>query len=164
MYIRFADVNDAEGLIELTQQVEQSNFMLFEPGERQTHPDQLIKRIESMSAEKTSAILLAENDGNLVAYLYAIGGNPKRAAHSVSLVIGVHENERGKGVGSKLFEKAEEWAKKNDIHRLALTVMVSNKAGIALYEKMGFVKEGVKRESLFIDGEYVDEYYMAKLL
>jgi RimJ/RimL family protein N-acetyltransferase len=33
-----------------------------------------------------------------------------------------------------------------------------------LYEKSGFVVEGIKKNAMFVDGEYVDEYYMAKLL
>lgn len=69
-----------------------------------------------------------------------------------------------KGVGTKLFTKLEEWAKERAIHRLELTVMVHNIAGIALYKNMGFEIEGTKRHSLFIDGNYVDEYYMSKLL
>jgi RimJ/RimL family protein N-acetyltransferase len=42
--------------------------------------------------------------------------------------------------------------------------MTHNIAGIALYKKMGFEIEGTKRDSLLINGEYVDEYYMSKLL
>jgi RimJ/RimL family protein N-acetyltransferase len=29
---------------------------------------------------------------------------------------------------------------------------------------MGFEVEGVKKHSLFVNGEYVDEYYMAKYI
>jgi RimJ/RimL family protein N-acetyltransferase len=164
MLIRNADSNDAEPLVDLIEKVEKSNFMLFAPGERKISPEHQKKRIDSMREEKTSTIFLAEDDKDLVGYLFVIGGNPKRANHSVYLVIGVHENYRGKGIGVKLFEKLEEWAKGQQIHRLELTVMEHNKAGIALYEKMGFEIEGTKRHSLFIDGKYVDEYYMSKLI
>jgi RimJ/RimL family protein N-acetyltransferase len=58
----------------------------------------------------------------------------------------------------------EEWANIQNIHRLELTVMTHNIAGIALYKKMGFEIEGIKRDSLLIDGKYVDEFYMSKLL
>ena len=74
------------------------------------------------------------------------------------------KSERGKGIGAKLFEALEEWANQQSIHRLELTVMTYNTAGIALYKKMGFEIEGTKRDSLLIDGKYVDEYYMSKLL
>ena len=164
MYIRTAESDDAKQLVKLIKQIENSNFMLFEPGERKTTVDQQRKRIEAMSGEKTSTILVAEENGLLVGYLFAMGGNPVRVKHAVYLAIGVAESSRGQGVGAKLFAKLEEWAKERTIHRLELTVMVHNKAAIALYEKMGFEIEGTKRHSLFVDGNYVDEYYMSKLL
>jgi RimJ/RimL family protein N-acetyltransferase len=40
--------------------------------------------------------------------------------------------------------------------------MVHNERAIALYKKMGFEIEGTKKRSMRIDGQYVDEYYMAK--
>jgi len=43
-------------------------------------------------------------------------------------------------------------------------VQVHNIRAIALYENCGFEREGLKRHSLRIDGTYVDEYYMSKLL
>jgi RimJ/RimL family protein N-acetyltransferase len=58
----------------------------------------------------------------------------------------------------------EEWAKQQHIHRLELTVMTHNIAGIALYKKQGFAIEGTKRQSLLINGQFIDEFYMAKLL
>jgi RimJ/RimL family protein N-acetyltransferase len=42
--------------------------------------------------------------------------------------------------------------------------MVHNEAALALYKKMGFEIEGRKKHSLLINGTYVDEYCMAKLL
>ena len=63
-----------------------------------------------------------------------------------------------------MFEALDEWAMKKDIHRLELTVAANNKAGLRLYEKAGFQMEGTKRDSLYIDGQYVDEYYMSKLI
>lgn len=164
MLIRAAESDDAKQLVHLIKQVENSNFMLFEPGERETTVDQQRKRIESMREEETSTILVAEDNGELVGYLFAMGGNPVRVKHAVYLAIGVAESARGKGVGTRLFARLEEWAKERAIHRLELTVMIHNKAGIALYEKMGFEIEGTKRHSLFIAGKYVDEYYMSKLL
>jgi len=57
-----------------------------------------------------------------------------------------------------------EWAQGNNIKRLELTVMKHNQAGIALYKKHGFEIEGIKKSSMLVNGSYVDEYYMAKIL
>jgi RimJ/RimL family protein N-acetyltransferase len=70
----------------------------------------------------------------------------------------------GQGVGTQLFIAMGEWASQKNIHRLELTVMTHNQAGIALYKKRGFEIEGEKKHAIVIDGHYVDEYYMAKLL
>ncbi|WP_332871053.1 GNAT family N-acetyltransferase [Planococcus sp. MB-3u-03] len=78
--------------------------------------------------------------------------------------MGVHSDSRGKGVGKALFSHVIAWAKSVDLHRLELTVIAENVSAVALYQKMGLEIEGVKRDSLFINDGYVDEYYMAKLL
>lgn len=163
MMIRHAKAEDAEKLIELIANAESSGFMMFEPGERKMTVEQLEKRIETMESDPTSTILLAEKDEDLLGYLFVIGNTPQRTRHSVYLAIGISEKSRGKGVGTKLFERLDEWAPENNIRRLELTVMVNNRAGLALYQKMGFTIEGIKKNSLKVDGEYIDEYYMAKV-
>lgn len=164
MRIRTAKPEDAEKLIQLIADAENSNFMLFGPGERKMTADQLEKRIEAVENEKTSAILLAELDGELLGYLFIIGNMPERARHAAYLAIGISGKSRGTGVGTKLFERLEDWAKETKISRLELTVMIHNRAGLSLYQKRGFKIEGIKKNSLLIDGKYIDEYYMAKLI
>jgi RimJ/RimL family protein N-acetyltransferase len=51
-----------------------------------------------------------------------------------------------------------------ELHRLELTVDVDNRRAIALYEKCGFEREGVKRRSRRIEGRYFDELSMSKLI
>ena len=58
----------------------------------------------------------------------------------------------------------EKWATDHKIHRLELTVMSHNERAVNLYQKMGFKIEGIKQDSLLVNDEYVDEYYMAKIL
>lgn len=74
------------------------------------------------------------------------------------LVIGVLQEYTGQGVGTGLFRAIEDWAKRIGIHRLELSVMIHNTAAVALYRKMGFEVEGTARDTLFVDGRYVDEY------
>jgi RimJ/RimL family protein N-acetyltransferase len=42
--------------------------------------------------------------------------------------------------------------------------MTHNEPAVALYIKNGLEIEGTKRKSLVIDGQWVDEYYMSKIL
>ncbi|UJL46145.1 GNAT family N-acetyltransferase [Virgibacillus sp. NKC19-16] len=166
MITREIDTSDSEKFAQLTSQVEASSeYMLWEAGERNIPPEQQEKMIERIGESENSTIFVAENDNNeLVGYLLVIGGNAKRNKHAAYIVIGISKDYRGQGIGKRLFKDLEQWASNHNIHRLELTVVTRNEAGVSLYKKIGFEIEGTKRHSLFIDGEFVDEYYMSKLL
>jgi len=165
MIIRQIEVNDAEELSKLIGKVEsESPYMLFEAGEREISSERQRQRIESINLEDKSEIFVAEYDNKLIGYLFAIGGQANRTKYSAYIVIGILNQYRGQGIGTKLFMELEEWALNQKIHRLELTVITKNEVGVVLYKKMGFEIEGIKRDSLYIDGEFVDEYYMSKLI
>ncbi|WP_342430300.1 GNAT family N-acetyltransferase [Neobacillus sp. FSL H8-0543] len=165
MNVREIKISDAENFANLTQQVEgSSQYMLWEAGERNIQSENQLKMIRGMEDTENSTILVAENNNNLIGFLLAKGGNARRNKHSAYIVIGILKEYRGKGIGTKLFNELEQWASNHKICRLELTVVTKNEAGLSLYKKVGFEIEGTKRNSLFIDGEFVDEYYMSKLL
>ncbi|WP_102027797.1 GNAT family N-acetyltransferase [Salirhabdus sp. Marseille-P4669] len=165
MIIREIQLTDAENLANLMMDVDkQSEYMLWEAGERNINKDAQRQMIESIQAEENSTILVAEIEDRLVGYLLAIGGKARRNKHSAYIVIGIPEAFRGKGIGTKLFLNLDEWAQKHHVSRLELTVVTKNEAGISLYKKAGFEIEGTKRNSVWIQEEFVDEYYMSKLL
>lgn len=166
MIIREVMASDAEDFAKLTPQIEaESEYMLWETGERNVQVEQQLQMIKNIEQKENSTILVAQNDiRELVGYLMAVGGNAKRIKHSAYIVMGILKEYRGKGIGTMLFEKLEQWALNHNIHRLELTVVTWNKPAISLYKKMNFEIEGTKRHSLNINGEYVDEYNMSKLL
>jgi ribosomal protein S18 acetylase RimI-like enzyme len=75
--------------------------------------------------------------------------------------MGVLPEVRGRGVGRRLAEAAIAAAKEQGAERIELEVFASNTRAIALYEKLGFVREGVKRRARKLDGEYDDIVQMA---
>ncbi|WP_347551954.1 GNAT family protein [Pseudalkalibacillus hwajinpoensis] len=165
MRIRQIGPDDAEAFVHLMREVENNaEYMLFEPEERDTTIEAQRERIEKMEKDRHSRIFVAEKSDTLIGYLIVIGGQAKRNRHSAYLVVGILKEYRGNGVGSKLFIELEKWAKDQDIQRLELTAVTRNEAGLALYRKAGFEVEGVKRRSLLINDEFVDEYYMSRLL
>ncbi|MDM5215118.1 GNAT family N-acetyltransferase [Peribacillus sp. NJ4] len=166
MLIREIKPEDAEFFDLLMKQVEnEADFMLMEPGERKSSPEQQRKWLERMDKESNSKVLVAEQEGGqLVGYLAVIGGDTRRTKHSAYLVIGIVKEYTGRGIGTSLFERLEEWAITHNILRLELTVVTQNEAGVSLYKKMGFEIEGIKRNSLVIDDTLFDQYYMSKLL
>ena len=144
-------------------------FMMLEPGERTTTLDEQRARLAAIVAQPNSTILVAEDpmlpaSEALVGYLAAMGGAYQRNRHSAHLVTGIRQSHAGQGLGTRLFEALEGWAREAGLHRLELTVMAHNVAGLALYRKMGFVEEGVRRHSLRVENGWVDELAMARLL
>lgn len=165
MMIRTIRPNDAEQFLSLCKKLDdETQFMMLEPGERTTTVEEQRNHIERLLARENSTIIVVEQEGQLVGYLGAFGGEFKRSKHSVYIVIGILQAFTGRGIGSQLFTALEEWAHENLIHRLELTVMNHNEKGVALYRKSGFEVEGTKKHALLVNGQYVDEYYMAKLL
>ncbi|MBD8069696.1 GNAT family N-acetyltransferase [Bacillus sp. PS06] len=164
MIIRPIEVGDAEDFLALSKKIDESGFMLFEPGERETTVEQQRKSIERISGEKRSVIFVAEVENKLAGFIAALGGNLKRNQHSAYLVLGVQEDYQGQGIATKLFEQMFEWANQLGISRLELTVIKDNTKAFNLYRKMGFILEGEKIHSLIIDGKPVNEYYLYKLL
>ena len=164
MNIRSATASDASELVEVMKDAEASGFMMFDSGERTLTAEQFENYIEATNQKQNSAIFIATEEDNILGYIIVQGETPKRIAHRASIVIGVHSASRGKGVGTALFAHAEQWAKEAGIQRLELTVIKHNEAAYHLYEKMGFEVEGVKQKSLKMNGEYVDEYYMVKMI
>jgi RimJ/RimL family protein N-acetyltransferase len=50
-----------------------------------------------------------------------------------------------------------------NLHRIYLSVLVSNTPAVRVYEKVGFRREGVAREAVFKNGAYEDMVLMAML-
>ena len=71
---------------------------------------------------------------------------------------------RGQGIGPALLRAAIEEGRTAGLTRIELDVREDNKTAIALYERMGFQREGVKRNAMRVDGVYYNLVSMALLL
>lgn len=163
--IRCIKKEDADGFLELSHRLDhETSFMLLAPGERRITPEENRQRLASLLDSGNSMIFVAEANGQLVGYVGAYGSSYQRNRHSVHLVVGILQAYSGQGVGTRLFAELYRWAETKQLHRLELTVMAHNEAAIALYKKMGFEVEGVKKDSIRLEDRFVDELYMAKLL
>lgn len=70
----------------------------------------------------------------------------------------------GKGYGTEAIKIVLNFVfEQLKLNRLQLEVYSHNLRGIRAYEKMGFIKEGVLRQSLFYQNTYSDEIIMAIL-
>lgn len=157
--------SDAEAFLALRCALdEETPFMMLEPGERTTSVDDTRRQIQAVLACDNATILVAEIDGELVGVVTANGGEYRRNHSTAYVVAGVRQAWAGQGVGTRLFAALDEWARRSRIHRLELTVMTHNRRAIALYKKMGYTVEGLLQDTLLVDGRWVDEYGMAKII
>lgn len=141
----------------------QTRFMMLEPGERDLDPNRFADWLARLSIEDDCYLVVFDGD-RVLGFIHAERGSHRRSRHSAYLVLGLLAEARGLGWGRRLLAAVDEWAAGVGVHRLELTVMVHNQAAIGLYRRCGYQEEGVRRCSLIVDGECVDELAMAKLL
>ena len=85
-------------------------------------------------------------------------------SHRGSLGMGIVPGFRGQGLGRRLIGAALEKAREENFVRVELSVRADNTRAIALYEKVGFVTEGVLKRSVQIEGRFSDTVCMAMML
>jgi RimJ/RimL family protein N-acetyltransferase len=164
--IRPIRLEDAAAYLTLAQTLDhETKFMMREPGERDMDVEKMRQWITSLREADNQMIFVAENEaGELVGLLGASGGHFRRIHDTVEVFLGILLAFQGQGIGQQLFRAAEEWARGWGARRLELTVMCHNRRGLALYHKMGFRVDGYKKDALKVDGVYIDEYSMSKIL
>lgn len=144
----------------------ETSYMMYEPEERaqRTGIQELRDDIQRNVISGNDFLQIALEDHKIIGYIRAERGKCSRIFHTAYIVTGVLKEYGGKGIGTAFFENLEKWAKENGIRRLELTVECRNTIAKHLYEKNGFTIEGVREDSMRVDGAFIDEYYMAKIL
>ena len=165
MEIREALPGDAETLIAMFKLLDsETTFLLYEPQERDQSVEAQMSRLDEVARSKRDLFLIATDQSGVLGFCAGWGGHVRRNTHRLEIIIGVTQKYVGQGIGRQLLEKMESWALSNRFVRLELTVMVHNPRAISLYESVGFLVEGTRQHSLKVDGVFVDEYLMAKLI
>ena len=167
MKIREVAKGDGEQLIELFSALDsETQFMMFEPGERQASTEQQEQQISDFVATSSKSMFIAVDETlrEIAGFIVGIGGGFSRNKHSIYCVIGLRKKYSGQGIGRQLLNTLIAWAESNQFHRIDLTVMEHNEKAIGLYKSCGFEVEGIKRDSMKVDDRYINEFYMSKLI
>ena len=105
--------------------------------------------------------LVAEADGEVIGNVLVSVDRGVATEHIGVLSITIAEGWRDVGVGSELVSGAQRWARERGLRKLSLGVFPDNQRAIAVYEKRGFVREGVRRQQYRSGDLYRDEVLMA---
>ncbi|MET9380341.1 GNAT family protein [Streptomyces sp. NPDC002928] len=115
--------------------------------------------------EQSDRLDLAVTDrvtGELVGEVVLYEWDPHARSCTFRTLIG--PRGRGRGLGTEATRLIAGHAfEQLGLHRVQLEVYGNNPRARRVYEKAGFVVEGVRREAAFRDGEWVDEVLMAVL-
>lgn len=107
--------------------------------------------------------LLALEDGVVVGWCDVLPTHGEARSHVGTLGIALLPRARHRGIGPRLLAAAITKAWQQGLSRIELTVRTDNANAKALYERCGFVVEGLNRRAFLVDGEYFDTYTMALL-
>ena len=111
--------------------------------------------IESVSKDERSCSFFAWRDGEIIGDV-SLSGLPRRMNHRAELGITVLKSEWNKGLGSRLFKMAIEYAKSHGIELINLEVRSDNFRAIHVYEKFGFRKIGTSFAYFKIGDSHID--------
>lgn len=156
LIIRTATKDDASNLIDYIKDIAgESDFLTFGEGEFQITVEQEETMLDSYIGLENKLYIIAEIEKELVGSLNYSGGSRPRIKHTGEFGVSVAKRYWGLGIGEELIKYMIDWAKEgNVVKKINLRVREDNTAGIALYTKLGFIKEGVISREFYVNGEY----------
>jgi RimJ/RimL family protein N-acetyltransferase len=162
--VRHAEPRDASALVGLAEDVasEPEAWLIAEGGWRSAGEERRYLRAIRRSSQ--AAVLVAEDDGELVGRLSISRDTHPASRHVADLGLLVAKAHRRRGVGRALLAAAEEWATAAGITKIELHVFPHNEPALALYRAVGYEREGLRRSHYLRGGELVDAILMAKRL
>ncbi len=162
--VRRAVPGDAARVVALASAVagEEEGWLLADSRWRSTSDER--RYIRALQRHPDAAVLVAEiESGDLVGRLSLMRDPHPASAHVADIGLMVAAPFRRRGVGTALMAAAEEWSRAAGVTKLELHVFPHNHAAIALYEKLGYEREGLRKGQYAVaGGELRDVILMAK--
>ncbi len=156
---------DAVALVDAIMTINEETEFLGTSEDRPMWAERPEQGLREMRERGTGVYFIAVEREEIVGFLGAFPGNFARTRGIVYVAhIGVRAARRGRGIGPRLFEATEAWARARNARRLELRVDVANPRALALYRRQGFEIEGRVPDASLIDGAWRDHYWMSKPL
>ena len=159
--VRFAAMDDAPAICTIYNQGIDDRVATLETERRDAD-----ERRRWLSSRGTRyPVLVAEARGQIIGWSSLNVFNPRPAYdHVADISVYVERSWRGQGAGRVLLARLIAIGQELHFHKLVLACFPTNKAGVALYERMGFAAVGIYREQGLLDGRWVDVLIMERLL
>lgn len=106
-------------------------------------------------------VLVAEADGDVVGNVLVSVDRGVATEHIGVLSITIDQEWRDVGIGTEMVAAAQRWTRERGLRKLSLGVFPDNERAMAVYEKRGFVREGLRRRQYRAGDDFRDEVLMA---
>ncbi len=131
---------------------------LFKAADEIAEPARFAEELRGVLASAAHFLVVAVTDvagAERVVGLLATSVKPgRRLQHDISIIVNVLADYRALGVGRRLFEIGEDWARQRGAHRLSTAVHAANPIGCGFAVAMGFTAEvTMRRYARFDDGD-----------
>jgi RimJ/RimL family protein N-acetyltransferase len=145
----------------LTKLSEESDFLTFGPGETVLTIEDEVNVIQSKEVAKNQLMLCAFIEDKLVGGLTFTSISRPRVQHTGEFGVSVLKEYWGLGIATNLLNFLLEWARDGQIIRkINLRVRSDHQSAIQLYQKFGFVQEGLETRGLNVGGRFYDFVHM----
>ena len=117
-----------------------------------------------LNSTSSKSYIIEESEGNTAIGVTSLI-NIDTKNRNAECIIDIGEKEYwGKGYGTEALKVLLEYAfLELNLHRVSLRVFSLNERAIHIYNKLGFMKEGIMRESLYRNGKWHDILIMGVL-
>ncbi|MFJ7666806.1 GNAT family N-acetyltransferase [Lysinibacillus sp. NPDC097195] len=162
--IRSAIKTDAKNLVALRYQIDGETENLDRvQGEAFIDTAGFEKIIEADTENQSSIFLVAVAQNQLVGFARCEGFQLKRFSHKTEFGVAILKAFWGYGIGKHFLIESISWAEENNIQKIVLNVLETNKKAIKLYQKHGFEIEGLlKKDKMLSDGKYYNTIVMGR--
>ncbi|UTW54249.1 GNAT family N-acetyltransferase [Kordiimonas sp. SCSIO 12610] len=164
IHIREATPKDAKALNAYIRLIfETSEHLITSPEEFRQPPWKQRMWIARKNTNTNETCIIALKDDKIVGMLDNWTDRRKRVKHVTTFATSVHPDYRGQGIARKLLNEFIDLVRLHPtLEKIELHVHADNISAIGLYEKMGFLREGIRSRAIkYQDGRVVDDILMA---
>lgn len=166
LIVRSCQLEDGEALQKFLQKgaVESPHTLVCK--EHEESLSKLNTRIENALNSPSEIYLGIFDEDKFIGQLHlkALSSKHPQIKHLAEFGMMISSEYWGQGIGKALLELMENFARQIGIHKIEAKVRTSNERGLALYKKMGYTIEGTRKKAALVNGQFEDEFFIAKFL
>ncbi|GEK34340.1 GNAT family N-acetyltransferase [Kurthia sibirica] len=158
--------HDAQQIVDFYNSVGgETSYLSFGANEYPLSVEQQRQEMAATAFDCQQLMILAKDEDRIVGIGTMSTSSKAKSRHVTELGIVVSKNYQNQKIGRNIMEKMIAWAESNQIiEKIQLDTRADNILAVSLYMKLGFVVEGILKNTTLFEGKYYDLYVMGKQL